>query len=48
MVSKMTEEEIFEEARKRVKAKKDFYIHVTVYVVVNAFLVSDGTKSSST
>ena len=27
-------------ARKRVKAKKDFYIHLVVYICVNAFLFS--------
>ena len=39
MVNKMSEEEIYEEAKKRVKAKKDFYIHLAVYVCVNIFLV---------
>lgn len=39
MSVKMTEEEIYEEAKKRVKAKKDLYSHIAVYVLVNAFLV---------
>jgi len=39
MASKMTEEEIYEEAKKRVKEKKDLYVHIVVYICVNAFLV---------
>ena len=39
MISKLTEEQIYEEAKKRVKAKKDFYVHLSVYICVNAFLV---------
>ncbi len=39
MASKMSEEEIYEEARKRVKEKKDFYVHLAVYICVNAFLI---------
>jgi hypothetical protein len=39
MANKMTEEEIYEEAKKRVKAKKDLYSHIAIYVLVNAFLV---------
>ena len=39
MASKMSEEEIYEEAKKRVKAKKDFYVHLAVYVCVNIFLI---------
>ena len=35
----MTEEEIYEEAKKRVKAKKDLYSHIAVYVLVNTFLI---------
>lgn len=33
-----SEEELDRIARKRVKTKKGFYIHLQVYVVVNAFL----------
>ncbi len=39
MVNKMSEEEIYKEAQRRVKAKKDFYVHLAVYVCVNTFLV---------
>ena len=39
MANRMSEEAIYEEARKRVKAKQDFYIHLVVYVVVNIMLV---------
>lgn len=39
MVNQMSEEEIYEEAKKRVKAKKDFYVHLAVYICVNTFLI---------
>jgi len=39
MTGKMTEAEIYEEAKKRVKAKKDLYVHIAVYICVNAFLI---------
>ena len=39
MANQMSEEEIYEEAKKRVKAKSDFYKHLIVYVVVNIILV---------
>ena len=39
MVNKMSEEAIYEEAKKRVKAQKEFYVHLAVYICVNAFLV---------
>ena len=39
MVNKMSEEAIYEEAKKRVKAKKDFYVHLVFYVCVNIFLI---------
>ena len=35
----MSEEEVHEQARKRVEAKIGFYIHLAVYVCVNALLV---------
>jgi len=35
----MSEEEIYREARKRVEAKKGFFIHLTVYIIVNIMLV---------
>lgn len=39
MANKMSEEQVYEEAKKRVKAKKDFYIHVALYICVNIFLI---------
>ena len=38
MSTGMSEDEIREMARKRVEAKKGFFIHLTVYIIVNAFL----------
>ena len=35
----MSEEEIYEEAKKRVEAKRGFYKHLVIYVIVNALLV---------
>jgi len=39
LATQLSEEEIYEEARKRVKAKRDFYQHLAIYVVVNIILV---------
>jgi hypothetical protein len=39
MSNGMSEEEIYRLARKRVEEKKGFYIHLTVYICVNAILV---------
>jgi uncharacterized protein (DUF486 family) len=39
MAEKMTEEEMQKVARQRVEAKKGFFIHLLMYVVINAFLV---------
>ena len=39
MASQMSEEQIYEEARLRVKAKKDFYGHLTAWAVVNVILI---------
>ena len=39
MATQMSEEEVYEVARKRVKAKRDFYKHLIIYVVVNIILV---------
>jgi len=39
MAKELTEEEVYEEAKKRVKVKKDFYKHLVVYAVVNIMLV---------
>ena len=35
MTTGMSEEQIYEEAKKRVKAKRDFYGHLVFYVAVN-------------
>jgi len=39
MTTGMSEEQIYEEARKRVEAKQGFFIHLTVYILVNIMLV---------
>ena len=39
MASQMSEEQIYEEAKKRVEAKRGFYMHLVTYVVVNTMLV---------
>jgi len=39
MPTKMPEEEIYREAKKRVEEKKSFRIHFIVYLCVNALLV---------
>ena len=39
MATQMSEEQIYEEAKKRVEEKKGFYVHFTVYIVVNIMLV---------
>ena len=39
MPTKMTEDEIYEQAKKRVEEKKGFIIHLTVYIVINIMLV---------
>ena len=39
MAKQLSEEEIYEEASKRVKAKKKFFGDLATYVVVNAVLV---------
>jgi hypothetical protein len=35
----MSEEQIYEEAKKRVEAKRGFFTHLAVYVIVNIMLV---------
>lgn len=40
MPKKMTDNEIREIATKRVRAKKAFYSHLTVYIIVNLMLVA--------
>ncbi len=39
MAKEMSEAEIYEEARKRVEAKRGFYKHLVSYLVVNTMLV---------
>ena len=39
MANDLSEEEIYGEARKRVKDKKRFYRHLGIYLVVNAVLI---------
>ena len=39
MSKQMSEDEIYEQAKKRVEAKKGFFIHLTVYILVNVLLV---------
>ena len=39
MTTGMLEEQIYEQAKKRVEAKKGFYVHLTVYILVNILLV---------
>ena len=39
MANQMSEDEIYEQAKKRVEAKRGFYKHLFVYVLVNIILV---------
>ncbi|MHC4183191.1 MAG: 2TM domain-containing protein [Planctomycetota bacterium] len=39
MVNQMDEQEVYEEARKRVKAMKGFYGHLGAYLTVNTILI---------
>ena len=39
MPQQLTEEEIYKQARKRVEEKKSFYIHLTVYVLINIGMI---------
>ena len=39
MATKLSEEEIYHQARKRVEEKKGFFIHFIVYICVNILLV---------
>ena len=39
MPAKLTDEQIYEEAKKRVEEKRGFYTHFTVYIAVNILLV---------
>ena len=39
MANQMSEEKIYEEAKQRVKAKRDFWGHFGAYVAVNILLV---------
>ena len=39
MTNGLYEEKIYEEAKKRVKAKQEFYKHLAVYAIVNTMLI---------
>ena len=39
MPTDISEKEIYEEAKKRVKAKRDFYRNLVAYIVINAGLI---------
>ena len=39
MAKQLSEEQIYEQAKKRVEEKKGFFIHLTVYIIVNIMLV---------
>ena len=39
MSRQMTEDQIYEQAKKRVEARRSFFVHLTVYIVVNIMLV---------
>jgi hypothetical protein len=39
MKTGMSEEEIYEQAKKRVEEKKEFFVHFAVYIIVNIMLV---------
>ena len=45
MASQMSEEQIYEEARLRVKAKKDFWGHFSAWALVNVMLIIVWTLS---
>ena len=46
MAKQMTEEQIYEEASKRVRARKRFYGGLATYLIVNAVLIVLGTVRS--
>ena len=39
MTTGMSEEEIYQLARKRVEEKKGFFVHLSIYILVNILLV---------
>jgi hypothetical protein len=39
MITGISEEQIYKQAKKRVKDKKGFYIHFTIYIIVNIIQV---------
>ncbi|MFC2056826.1 2TM domain-containing protein [Chloroflexota bacterium] len=39
MAKPLSEEEIYEEAKKRVKEKEGFYVHLALYICVNVFII---------
>lgn len=40
MPEQLSEEEVYARAKKRVEDKRGFYIHAAIYLVVNAFVIS--------
>jgi len=47
MTTGMSEEQIYEQAKKRVEEKKGFFIHLTVYIVVNIMLFEKKSDSAA-
>ena len=39
MATGMSEEQVYEQAKKRVEAKRAFYVHLTIYIIVNILLI---------
>jgi hypothetical protein len=39
MSEQMSEDKVYEKAKKRVQARREFFIHLAVYIVVNIMLV---------
>lgn len=39
MANQMSDEQIYEQARKRVEEKRGFYTHLTAYIIVNIMLI---------
>ena len=39
MANQMTEEQVYKEAKSRVKAKREFYSHLTSWIIVNGVLI---------
>ena len=39
MSAQMSEEELYQEAKERVEDKKGFFIHLGIYILINAMLI---------